>query len=232
MPFSAGGLRRGSKRMDQLCRNYRCSPISSGLLSFCLGLGSGVMGFPAAECSAQSPLPVRVGVATTDIPLDLAQVPPRRLEEVEPRESPRQGMSAAGTDRLKNGPPDLAAAYFDRVPSLLQRSGMNRDWAQSVETWEAPALCHRPLYFEDEALERYGRSFGIAQPAVSAAHFAGRIVMWPYLAGAFPPHECIYTLGRGRPGTYTPYGLYRPPVSVRGATYEAGAVLGLAYLVP
>ena len=56
--------------------------------------------------------------------------------------------------------------------------------------------------------------------------------MWPYLAGAFPPHECIYTLGRGRPGTYTPYGLYRPPVSVRGAIYEAGAVAGLAFLVP
>lgn len=190
------------------------------------------MAFPAAECQAQSPLPVRVGEVSAAIPLDFAQDSPRRLEEVEAPESLRERTSALETDRLKNGPPDLAAAYFDRVPSLLQRSGMNREWAQTVETWEAPALCHRPLYFEDENLERYGRSFGLAQPAVSAAHFAGRIVMWPYLAGAFPPHECIYTLGRGRPGTYIPYGLYRPPVSVRGATYEAGAVLGLAYLVP
>ena len=98
--------------------------------------------------------------------------------------------------------------------------------------WEAPAFCHRPLYFEDENLERHGRSFGLVQPAVSAAHFAGRGLVWPYLAGAFPPHECIYTLGRERPGSYAPYRLYRPPLSARGAAYQAAAVTGLSFVVP
>ena len=114
----------------------------------------------------------------------------------------------------------------------MQGPGTTRLWGTSISFWEAPAFCHRPLYFEDENLERHGRSFGILQPAVSAGHFVGRAAVWPYLAGAFPPHECIYTLGRERPGSYAPYQLYRPPVSLRGALYEGAAITGLSYVVP
>ena len=93
-------------------------------------------------------------------------------------------------------------------------------------------LCHGPLYFEDVNLERYGRTHGLAQPAVSAVHFGGRFAAWPYLMGAYPPHECIYTLGRQPPGTYSAYHWHRPPLSVRGAIYQAGVVTGLTYIVP
>jgi len=189
----------------------------------------------AGICLGQAPAPVRIGDAS--VAYDLSQGLPRLPDEsaspaVQPEPSQPGRVVVQPQNPLRSVPPDLAAAFFDREPALMQRTGTSRVWADTVEAWEAPALCHRPLYFEDEALERYGRSYGLAQPAVSAAHFAGRIAMWPYLAGAFPPHECIYTLGRGRPGTYTPYGVYRPPVSLRGALYEAGAVTGLAYLVP
>ena len=60
----------------------------------------------------------------------------------------------------------------------------------------------------------------------------GRGLAWPYLAGAFPTHEYVYTLGRDQPGTYAPYRLYRPPVSVRGAAYEAATAAGLSFIVP
>jgi hypothetical protein len=129
-------------------------------------------------------------------------------------------------------PQDPAASAIDKGEALQQGPGTTRLWGMSASAWEAPAFCHRPLYFEDENLERHGRSFGIFQPAVSAAHFTGRAVTWPYLAGAFPPHECIYTLGRERPGSYVPYRLYRPPVSVRGAVYEGAAIAGLSFVVP
>jgi hypothetical protein len=195
----------------------------------------------AGQSLGQTPLPVRIGEAVLSEALDLSQGLPAREptpahpQETQPQEvaQPQEVLIGPATPRQPaSGPPDLAAAFFDREPVILQRTGTSRVWAETVEPWEAPALCHRPLYFEDESLERFGRSYGLAQPAVSAAHFAGRIAIWPYLAGAFGPHECIYTLGRGRPGTYTPYGLYRPPVSARGALYQAGAVAGLAYLVP
>lgn len=185
----------------------------------------------AATCGAQAPLPVQVGDAP-GVPLDLSRGLPRMPGEVALQEPLPAEPPAVDTGSLRNGPPDLAAAFFDRQPTILQRAGTSRVWSETVEAWEAPALYHRPLYFEDEALERFGRSYGLAQPAVSAAHFAGRIAAWPYLAGAFPPHECIYTLGRGRPGTCAPYSVYRPPVSARGALYQAGVVAGFAYLVP
>jgi hypothetical protein len=136
----------------------------------------------------------------------------RALERSQPREAPARPLEH-GTD-LVHGP------------------GMIRPWEQSVSMWEAPAFCHRPLYFEDENLERHGRSFGLVQPAVSAAHFTGRGLVWPYLAGAFPPHECIYSLGRERPGSCAAYRLYRPPLSARGASYQAAAVTGLSFVVP
>lgn len=129
-------------------------------------------------------------------------------------------------------PTEPPARRLELGDDLVHGPGMIRLWEQSVSMWEAPAFCHRPLYFEDENLERHGRSFGLAQPAVSAVHFAGRGMAWPYLAGAFPPHECIYTLGRERPGSCAAYRLYRPPLSARGAAYQAAAVTGLSFVVP
>lgn len=129
-------------------------------------------------------------------------------------------------------PKDQPAKELDSGEALLQGAGTTRFWGMSASLWEAPAFCHRPLYFEDENLERHGRSCGIFQPAASAAHFTGRGLIWPYLAGAFPPHECIYTLGRERPGSCAAYRFYRPPVSVCGAAYEAAAITGLSYVVP
>lgn len=128
--------------------------------------------------------------------------------------------------------PDFAAERFDDKPLERQGPGVNRLWSSTLYAWEAPALCHRPLYFEDENLERYGQSFGVLQPAVSAGRFYGRALALPYLMGAYPPHECYYTLGKGTPGTYIPYYLHRPPVSARGALYQAGAVTGLSFFVP
>jgi hypothetical protein len=129
-------------------------------------------------------------------------------------------------------PTESPVRQLEHGGDVVHGPGMIRPWEQSVSTWGSPAFCHRPLYFEDENLERHGRSFGLAQPAVSAAHFAGRGLVWPYLAGAFPPHECIYSLGRERPGSCAAYRLYRPPVSARGAAYQAAAVTGLSFVVP
>jgi hypothetical protein len=137
-----------------------------------------------------------------------------------------------GKALIRLHPQDSPAKQLDPGEALMQGPGTTRLWGTSVSFWEAPVFCHRPLYFEDENLERHGRSFGLFQPAVSAAHFAGRTAVWPYLAGAYPPHECIYTLGRERPGSCAPYRLYRPPVSLRGALYEGAAIAGLSYVVP
>lgn len=108
-----------------------------------------------------------------------------------------------------------------------------RCWPLLTYTWKASALCHKPLYFEEVQLERYGHSAGpIAEPLLSAAHFFITVPLLPYYIGVDPPLECQYTLGYYRPGDCAPYMLDPFPLSVRGAVLEAGAVVGITSVLP
>lgn len=104
---------------------------------------------------------------------------------------------------------------------------------QITFTWKASALCHKPLYFEDVQLERYGHSVcPILQPAISGARFWLTLPILPYLMGTYPPNECIYDLGYYRPGSCAPHMLNPIPISLRGGLIQAGATVGVAYLIP
>ncbi|MFO0871752.1 MAG: hypothetical protein U0935_22740 [Pirellulales bacterium] len=108
-----------------------------------------------------------------------------------------------------------------------------RNWTPITMTWKASGLCHKPLYFEEEQLERYGHTTGpLAQPIISGAHFFLNIALLPYNAGIHPPNECQYALGYYRPGSCAPYMIPPFPLSVRGAMAEAGVALGAIYLIP
>ncbi len=108
-----------------------------------------------------------------------------------------------------------------------------RAWEQTTYLWKASALCHKPLYFEDEQLERYGHSWPpCCQPLVSGAHFFTRLPVLPYCMGVSPPLECEYTLGHYRPGSCAPYMINPIPISARGALIQAGAVAGTAAVLP
>lgn len=99
--------------------------------------------------------------------------------------------------------------------------------------WKASALCSKPLYFQQAALERYGHSFGpLLQPFISGALFYATFPILPYKMGVDPPCECVYTLGWYRPGSCAPKMIYPIPISLRGGLLEAGAVLGAVFLVP
>ena len=108
-----------------------------------------------------------------------------------------------------------------------------RCWCETTYMWKASALCHKPLYFEDEALERYGHSWGpCLDPFVSGAHFFCKLPVLPYCMGVTPPNECMYALGHYRPGNCAPYMCDPIPLSCRGALFEAGAVVGAAAVLP
>jgi hypothetical protein len=108
-----------------------------------------------------------------------------------------------------------------------------RSFAPITFTWTASQLCHKPLYFEDVQLERYGHMAGPwVQPFASAANFFATFPILPYKMGLELPNECIYTLGYYRPGDCAPY-LFDPlPLSVRGMFFEAGAWVGACALFP
>ena len=108
-----------------------------------------------------------------------------------------------------------------------------RNWTPVTMTWKASGLCHKPLYFEQEQLERYGHTAGpIAQPIISGAHFFANIALLPYNMGIHPPNECQYALGYYRPGSCAPWMVPPFPLSVRGALVESGVVLGGVFLIP
>ncbi|MEY4180463.1 MAG: hypothetical protein RLY70_4037 [Planctomycetota bacterium] len=108
-----------------------------------------------------------------------------------------------------------------------------RNWTPITMTWKASALCHKPLYFQDEQLERYGHTTGpIFQPVVSGAHFFANIALLPYNMGIHPMSECQYALGYYRPGSCAPWMIPPFPLSARGALAETGVILGGFYLIP
>ena len=112
-------------------------------------------------------------------------------------------------------------------------SPSNRDWMMTTYMWKASGLCHKPLYFEQVSLERYGHSTGkLSQPVVDAAHFFLTIPVLPYKMGIEAPWECKYALGYYRPGSCAPYIIPPVPLSARGAALEAAAVGTLIYTLP
>ncbi len=126
-----------------------------------------------------------------------------------------------------------AIPYECSISQDRQELDGNRAWMSTTYTWKASALCHKPLYFEQEALERYGHSWGpLLDPLVGSAHFFGSIPLLPYKMGLEPPTECIYTLGYYRPGSCAPYMIQPFPWSYRGAALQGAAVTGLIFAVP
>jgi hypothetical protein len=129
---------------------------------------------------------------------------------------------------------NVAAESGDFPPEcgLDNPSFQTRCWGQKTFTWTASGLCHKPLYFEDEQLERYGHSrLPLLQPIISPVKFFVSAPLLPYKMGLTPPNECIYTLGYYRPGDRAPYLTDPIPLSVRGALFEGAAVgTGLAAL--
>lgn len=107
-----------------------------------------------------------------------------------------------------------------------------RDFRMSTFTWTAAVACHKPLYFEEVGLERYGHTAGpLVQPIVSGAHFFGNVFMLPYHAGLTPPNECVYPLGYYRPGECAPWIVRGFPVSTRAVRWQALALgAGIALL--
>ncbi len=106
-------------------------------------------------------------------------------------------------------------------------------WPQTDFYWAATCFCHRPLYFEEVNLERYGYTVSpVLQPFISGAHFFATIPALPYKMTRHTPHECIYTLGHYRPGDCVPRRWHHELWDPYAAAVEGGVVTGLIFLIP
>jgi hypothetical protein len=96
----------------------------------------------------------------------------------------------------------------------------------------SPAFCHRPLYFEECCLERYGQTCGVFQPLISAAHFYGTLPALPYKLVVDCPCDCVRAVGPYGPCADGPCQKKCPPLRFDAAMVEAGVVAGLILLIP
>ena len=127
----------------------------------------------------------------------------------------------------------VAGKDFPFECSLGDEPFAPRQWAETIYTWKASGLCHKPLYFEDVQLERYGHSHGpYTQPLISGAHFFATLPILPYKMGLKTPDECVYALGHYRPGSCAPYFVGGYPFTWRAALFEVGAVAGAVAIIP
>lgn len=137
--------------------------------------------------------------------------------------------------RLSSAPPPgplPGGSGSTTAESRFHLPGTTRAAYAHTKYWQASLLNHQPLYFEDVNLERHGYTWGLAQPVVSGARFFATFPQLPYLFVTQPPQEIEYTLGQHRPGSAAPYVEEFPDWNDRAALVEAGAVVGLVFLIP
>ncbi len=188
--------------------------------------------------------PRTIGPADEPFPEEALPMPSEQAEgNYAPSTAPPENLSCESDKReCASALQRLKATTIDKIginiaisgtegsdfPCECELSGKftDRNWESTLYTWKASSLCHKPLYFEEVGLERYGHSLNpLIQPVFSGVHFFATIPIFPYLMGIYPPNECQYDLGYYRPGDCAPWLLPPFPLSCRGAFIEAVAVV-------
>ncbi len=156
---------------------------------------------------------------------------PTNLVEELPAPSPKASGSDAPIVRARSireitTEISLAGKLVPPEKALEADPLTERNFKRVTFTWAASATAHKPLYFEEPQLERYGHSTGpFSQPIVSAADFVVRLPLIPYMVGVHPLTENMYDLGDYRPDSCAPYFLDPFPLSVRGALFTTAAAV-------
>jgi hypothetical protein len=96
-------------------------------------------------------------------------------------------------------PDDVAAKLFGAEPTIS--GNRDRGFGGTLYFWEASNLAHRPLYFEQAYVERYGYNYRCLQPVVSGVEFYTDFALLPVTMAAHIRRPYIYALGPARPGT-------------------------------
>lgn len=147
----------------------------------------------------------------------IQKIDPRPFESITTTVAPPEGML----------PDDQARELFRADPDHRE------EVTYKPFHWAAPEIWHRPLYFDDVQLERYGQTWSpLLQPALSGAHFFGILPILPYKTGLDRPLAPVSTLGYYRPGSPAPCVGRRIPWQWDAALIQAGAVVSGVFILP
>ena len=135
-----------------------------------------------------------------------------------PRPSLSPGVRGMAMQRATSNQQVNTIMNYSSVVNLAMDYRNGASYA--VKTWRSPNMSHRPIYFEDVNLERYGNGHGRFQPVVSGVKFFGTAMLLPYQVGANPPQECVYEMGYMRPGDCNPAYAKERSLDRRGLFYQ------------
>ena len=217
-----------------------------------VALGLAALAGWAQPAAAQQPIATQQPAATQQVP-ELPPPPPSltpslpvpmELPARRPLFSPppmeelrRQAMPESlqfPNTELKEGlvPMDVAQELFDRGAGQPPAT-RGDDWLVTQYQWEAPGICHRPLYFEDVMLERHGHGcHPLVDPGLSAGRFFLTIPALPYRMWQDPSYRVASTLGHFRAGSPAPAVYQLPPWDTGAAAFSAGVATGIIFVVP
>jgi hypothetical protein len=149
----------------------------------------------------------------------------------------------AQVERDRRSPPDAAItpvtpAFFTPPPSDPLVPAGTRYVAKTASYPGGQALLepgyviHRRLYFEELNSERHGWEVGIAQPALSTLLFWKDTVLWPAKLASNCLERYDASAGKCPPGSPVPYYYYPEQVDLFGLAVGAGAIVGVAAVLP
>ncbi|MEY4565849.1 MAG: hypothetical protein RLY14_819 [Planctomycetota bacterium] len=177
---------------------------------------------------SQEQLTVQDGQAKAVIePAQQSASPVRKIPELA---APNTNLKGIGTGLI---PKDALEGFQIEERGLPVGTEREGDWTRLSGNWQASAICHLPLYFEEPMLERNGQQrFPCLQPMISGAHFFGNIAMLPYSMQMNRPWCEQSALGSYRPGTCAPALYRRPPFRADAATAQGVAATAFFFAVP
>ncbi|MBA4019280.1 MAG: hypothetical protein C0483_19110 [Pirellula sp.] len=160
-------------------------------------LGAAMAADPQNSNRLASPAPTIEVVPQQEVAVD--SIPAPQSDPNAPAVKPLRDISV--NIRLSGEVPANVAAPASAPPETVGGREVQRGYADSMYFWQASNMVHRPLYFEQRYVERYGANFGLMQPIASGVQFAADTALLPAKMLVHPPRECVYSLGYGRPGS-------------------------------
>ncbi len=155
-----------------------------------------------------------------------------------PRQRPIGQVNIDLRTKPKNGnnsvPENLAEQTMGQSP-VVQASSSDEMLGDLVFTKSRnhdELFPYQPLFFEEANLERYGRTCGTMQPALSSLRFFATIPSLPYAMTVRHPSKTYLTQWPYEAGWGAPRVKEFQPLQPKPSIVQAGAITGLLFVLP
>ncbi len=181
---------------------------------------------PKKEDASQTEVPGRKGD------------PKRQASDFLPTQRPIGQINIDLRTKPKNGnnavPENLAEKTMVQNPVVQSSSSaeMLGDLVFTKSKNHDELFAYQPLYFEEANLERYGRTCGPLQPALSGLRFFATIPSLPYAMTVHHPSKTYMTKWPYEAGWGAPKVREFQPLQPKASLVQAGAITGLLFVLP